>query len=179
MRKFMKETKLTKLVKNITMPDKMADELLENCISQRPARSSLLLRSRLAAAAIALALLAGISTTSYAAYNLYQVKNVDVFFEADISAEQLAAIGEKLNAISGIYSVRYVSADEAWDTFKLQYLDDGLAEQFTENPLKDSASYRVTIRLDADTEQVRDLISQLEGVRKVTNLYESRELSNR
>ena len=48
----MKETKLTKLVKNITMPDKMADELLENCISQRPARSSLLLRSRLAASAI-------------------------------------------------------------------------------------------------------------------------------
>lgn len=173
----MKETKLTKAVKNITMPNQMADELLANCTSVKPAGSALLMRSRFIAAAIAIALLAGISTTSYAAYDLYHVKNVDVFFETDISDAQLAAIGKKLEAMDGIYSVRYVSADEAWDTFKQEYLGDDLAAQFDENPLKDSSSYRVTIKLDADTDYVRDQISQLSGVRKVTNLYESRELS--
>ncbi|RKI91375.1 hypothetical protein D7V94_10795 [Parablautia intestinalis] len=174
----MPEKELTRQVKNITMPPRMRDELLTNCTRPRPARSTLLMRSRLAAAAIAIALLAGVSTTSYAAYNLYQVKNVDVFFEADISDKQLTTIGEKLDAMDGIYSVRYVCADEAWHTFKQEYLDESFAAQFTENPLKDSASYRVTIRLDADTDDVRDRISQLEGVRKVSNLYESRGLQN-
>ncbi|NBJ93063.1 cell division protein FtsX [Parablautia muri] len=174
----MKETKLTQVVKNITMPAQMADALLENCTHQKPAGSTLLIRSRLAAAAIALALLTGISTTSYAAYNLYQVKNVNVFFEKDISVQQLIAIEDILNTIDGVYSVRYVSADEAWDNFKLEYLDESIAGQFTENPLKDSSSYRVTIKLDADTDEVRNQISQLEGVRKVSNLYESKEDSN-
>lgn len=176
----MKETRLTQIVKNISMPTQMADELLKNCTNQKPAGSALLMRSRLIAAAIAIILLAGISTTSYAAYNLYQIKNVDVFFETDISNELLMDIGEKLSAMDGIYSVRYVSADEAWENFKLVYFDDdpGLAEQFTENPLKDSSSYRVTIKLEADTDEVRDLIGQLDGVRKVSNLYESREQLN-
>lgn len=176
----MKDTRLTQVVKNITIPSKMAGELLENCTRQKPAGSALLMRSRLIAAAVAIALLAGISTTSYAAYNLYQVKNVDVFFETDISDELLTNIGEHLKTMDGIYSVRYVSADEAWENFKLVYFDDdpSLAEQFTENPLKDSSSYRVTIKLDANTDEVRDQISQLDGVRKVSNLYESREQSN-
>lgn len=174
----MKETKLTQVVKSITMPTQMADVLLENCTRQKSAGSTIPIRSRLTVAAIALILLAGISTTSYAAYNLYQVKNVNVFFEKDISAQQLTAIEDTLKTIDGVYSIRYVSADEAWDNFKLEYLDESLAEQFTENPLKDSSSYRVTIKLDADTDEVRDQISQLEGVRKVSNLYESKEDSN-
>lgn len=175
----MDETRLNELVKNITMPSQMADELLENCTRQKPAHSSLLKRSKLAAAAIAIALLTGVSTTSYAAYNLYQLKNVDVFFETDISEEQFDDIGKALSAMDGIYSFRYVSADEAWDTFKADYLDElSLGDQFTENPLKDSASYRVVIRLDADTEQVREQISELEGVRKISNQYESRGNGN-
>ena len=113
----MPEKELTRQVKNITMPPRMRDELLTNCTRPRPARSTQLMRSRLAAAAIAIALLAGVSTTSYAAYNLYQVKNVDVFFETDISDKQLTTIGEKLDAMDGIYSVRFVCAVEAWLTF--------------------------------------------------------------
>ncbi len=170
----MQEKELSNVIKNIKMPGQVARELTENLSRSKPTGSRLLLRSRLAAAALIAVLAVSIGTTSHAAYSLYQTKNVNVFFVEGISAEQMADIKEALEDMPGISAVRFISADEAWQTFQQEFLPD-LGAQFPENPLKDSYNYQVTIRLDADTQEVRRQIEQLDGVRLVSDLRETRE----
>lgn len=74
--------------------------------------------------------------------------------------------------MDGVYAIRFISGDEAWNTFSGKYLTEELIASFTENPLADSSSYRVTVSLRADTKEIRSRIEQLEGVRKTSNLYE-------
>ncbi|MDE6204295.1 MAG: permease-like cell division protein FtsX, partial [Lachnospiraceae bacterium] len=87
------------------------------------------------------------------------------------------AIGDELNNIPGIYSVRFVSADEAWNDFQRSFfsdMDEDITASFTENPLKDSFNYDVIVELNADTKAVRDQIAQLDGVRHISNLKEEK-----
>ena len=72
-------------------------------------------------------------------------------------------------------SYRFISAEEAWADFKAEYLGD-YANDFDENPLADSFNYEVSIWLGANTQQVREQISQLDGVRRVTTIREANEL---
>ena len=159
-------------VTGITMPDQMADELLTNCLQTKHTKNIRFRHSRLIAAALAVVISTAVSTTSYAAYNLYQTKNLMVFFDYGISQEQIDAIGKELSGISGLYSLRFKSGDDAWADFQRQYLTEDIAAQFTENPLKDSSSYCVTVKLDADTKAIREQIEQLDGVRLVNDLNE-------
>ena len=114
------------------------------------------------------------------------VKNVEegvaitVFFEEDVSEEQIQAIGAAIGVAPGVLDKDYVSADEAWEEFKAAYFtgENGeemteLTEAFSENPLADSFNYRVRVRMNADTQAVRDRISQLPGVRQVTTVREA------
>ena len=48
-------------------------------------------------------------------------------------------------------------------------------DSFSENPLQNSSNYRVAVRLDADTAQIRELIEQLDGVRRIKDLKELEE----
>lgn len=174
----MNEKKFINVVQKITMPEQMAENLMHDCMNLKQtgrAGAALLKRTRLTAAAIMAALLVGISSTSYAAYHIYQIKNLNVFFDSDITQERIDEIGREINDISGVYSVRFVNADEAWETFQKTYLEDmdDLAVQFSENPLKDSYSYRVKVKLDSNTDVVRDLLEQLAGVRLVSNLRDT------
>lgn len=105
------------------------------------------------------------------------MKNLKVFFEAGITQERIDAIGQELNSIPGIYSVRFVSADEAWSDFQKNFFSDmeeDFAASFTENPLKDSFNYDVIVELKADTNAVRDQIAALDGVRHITDLKEEK-----
>lgn len=171
----MKEINWNDTINTITMPKQMKENLLGNCLKKKRTKSPLFFRTRLIAATAAIVLLAAASIPSYAAYDLYHTKNIDVFFEAGISQEQIRRIGEELEAMKGIYSIRFVSGEEAWETFANEYLTDELKASFSGNPLANSDSYRVTIKLNANTKEVRNQISNLEGVSKVSNLYESDE----
>lgn len=174
----MNEKDFRNTVKKITMPKQMADTLIRNCIN--PAHTGKtgvvpLKRPMLTAAALMAALLVGIGSTSYAAYNLYQIKTLNVFFDSDITQREINEIGREISRLPGIDSVRFISADEAWNTFQETYLKDidELTAQFTENPLKDSCNYRVTVKLNADTDAIRSRIETLTGVRLVSNLKET------
>lgn len=118
-------------------------------------------------------------STSYAAYNVYQEKNLAVFMDASLSQSEIDRIGEELKQISGITSCHFVSGDEAWKEFRENYLDDldDIANAFTENPLKDSFNYRLSVRLNADTQAIRDEISRIDGVRLIQNLSELKQSS--
>lgn len=165
-------------IKNaITMPPELADTLLHNCTAAQIKRLPYTRYSRLAASLIAAfaVLLAG--STSYAAYNVYQEKNLAVFMDASLSQAEIDQIGQELIQIPGIASCHFVSGDEAWMEFCTKYLDDtdGIADAFTDNPLKNSFNYRLSVQLNADTQAVRNEISRINGVRLVQDLGELKD----
>lgn len=162
-------------IKNaIAMPAGLADTLTQNCTATRKKHPIYTRYSRTAAALVAAFALLISGTTSFA-YNIYQEKNLAVFMESGLSQAEIDRIGGQLSQISGVSSCRFVSGDEAWNEFSSKYLDAELTAGFTDNPLKDSFNYRLGVRLDANTEKVREEITKLAGVRLVQNLEELKE----
>ena len=103
----------------------------------------------------------------------YMVKSAEegvaitVFFDEDITEDQIEEIGEKLEARPEVSSVKYVSADEAWDSFKEEYFKDNpeLADGFKDdNPLASSASYEVF--MNSNKEDSGDLTSEINSDNK-------------
>lgn len=161
----------------ITMPSELADALLHNCSVTHTKHALYTRYSRLATALIAIFAIMITGTTSYAAYNVYQEKTLTVFMEVSLSQAEIDRIGEALVQIPGIASCHFVSGDEAWNEFKTEYLGS-VADAFTDNPLKDSFHYRLSVRLNANTQAIRDKINQIDGVRLVQDLSELKKSSS-
>lgn len=155
----------------IGMPAGLADTLTQNCSATRKKHPIYAHYYRTAAVLIAAFAILISGTTSFA-YSIYQEKNLAVFMESGLSQAEIDHIGEQLSQIPGVSSCRFVSADEAWNEFSSKYLDAEMTASFAENPLADSFNYRLSVRLDADTEKVREKITGLAGVRLVQNLEE-------
>ncbi len=159
-------------IKNaITLPDELADALAQSCAAPKRKRPAFARCSRLALALAASFAILVSGSTSFA-YNVYQEKNLAVFMDSGLSQAEIDRIGGQLSQIPGVSSCRFISGDEAWSEFSSTYLDAGLAASFTENPLADSFNYRLSVRLNADTQKVREDISRLDGVRLVQDLGE-------
>lgn len=79
--------------------------------------------------------------------------SVTIFFDEDISEERVAEIGSLVEGRTEVDHIRYVSADEAWESFREEYLGE-YADGFTENPLEDSDNYEIFLR-DAQQRQLR------------------------
>ncbi|MDO4473721.1 MAG: permease-like cell division protein FtsX [Eubacteriales bacterium] len=95
---------------------------------------------------------------------------ITVMFDEDTSRAQINKIGEQLKACDGVKEVKYVSADEAWDTFKEDYFGESeeLAEGFkNDNPLSNSDNYEVYMSDVAKQKDVVAFAEKLDGVRKV------------
>lgn len=95
---------------------------------------------------------------------------ITVFFEKDATQSQIKNIGEELENYDGVNEIVYVSAEEAWESFKDEYFQESadLAEGFKDdNPLGNSDNYEVYM---SDVEKQADVVKfaeQLDGVRKV------------
>lgn len=95
---------------------------------------------------------------------------ITVFFEDSVTEEQVSQIGDDLKAREDVLEVNYVSADDAWNTFKEDYFGESaeLADGFKDdNPLAGSDNYEVYMN-DVSTQS--DLVKYAEGlpgVRKV------------
>ena len=63
-----------------------------------------------------------------------QSVGISVFFESGISAERKDQIGEEIKKKEDMATMRYVSAEEAWESYKQEYFKDKpeLAEGFKE-----------------------------------------------
>lgn len=175
----MRYEKLKQSIQGITMPKQMKESLINGCQSRRHTDNFWFRNSRTAAAVLTAAVIAlTASMPAYAAYDLYQTKNLAVFFDYDIQKEQIDELGEALSSMDGIVSVRFVSAGEAWEEFADAYLSRELAASFDANPLADSANYEVTVGLGADTRAVREQILKLAGVRRLAGRYEQKQSQN-
>ena len=167
----MNRTDMLQMKNAIIMPAGLADTLTQNCTAHRTKRPFNARYSRTAAILIATFAILISGTTSFA-YNIYQEKNLAIFMESGLSQAEIDRIGGQISQISGVSSCRFVSGDEAWNEFSSKYLDAELTAGFTDNPLKDSFNYRLGVRLDANTEKVREEITKLAVVRLVQNLEE-------
>ena len=95
---------------------------------------------------------------------------ITVFFQEDATDAQIKKIGDELKARDGVLKVNYVSADDAWNSFKDEYFGDAkeLADGFKDdNPLSGSDNYEVYM---SDVSKQKDVVAyaeKLDGVSKV------------
>lgn len=91
---------------------------------------------------------------------------ITVFFDEGLDESQITQIGELISKRTEVSKLIYISADEAWNSFKEDYLGE-YADGFTENPLADSANYQIYLN---DVSMQSSLVTYLEsvpGVRKI------------
>lgn len=95
--------------------------------------------------------------------------SVTVFFDEGISEERIVEIGEMIDKRPEVSKKRFISAQEAWETFKVEYLGE-YSDGFTENPLADSASYEIYMN---DVSMQPALVTYLEGVEGIRTVNRS------
>lgn len=95
---------------------------------------------------------------------------ITVFFDESLSEDDILAIGDQIQARSEVAEMNYISAQEAWESFKTEYFGDmeELAEGFAEdNPLAGSASFEIFLKDISLQDQMVEYLNSIEGVRKV------------
>lgn len=103
-------------------------------------------------------------------YNAESNVGLTVFFEEGTGEEQIAAIGQKIEACRTVEKVKYISAKQAWENFQKEMYGEETDLQDTfggDNPLKDSASYEVYLSDVSKQDSIIHFIEKIDGVRKV------------
>ncbi len=100
---------------------------------------------------------------------------ITVFFDEGTTGERIDEISKTISERVEVADVKYVSAEEAWETYKRQNLSEELAETFgTDNPLKDSASLEVHI---SNVDRQEQLVKYIEGIPDVRKVNHSESLA--
>jgi len=97
---------------------------------------------------------------------------VTVFFDEGMATEDIQALGAQIEQREEIDYMVYVSAEEAWEEYKEEYLKgaEELAEGFEEdNPLANSSHYEIYLRSVEDQGPLVEYLESLSemGVRKI------------
>jgi len=95
---------------------------------------------------------------------------ITVFFNEGTDENTMKAIGSKIKGIPEVESIKFTSAEEAWEGFSEDYFseDPELAEGFKDdNPLANSANYEVYLNDLSKQDQIVEEIKAIDGVRKV------------
>ena len=89
--------------------------------------------------------------------------SITVLFDEGISQERIEEIGALIDKRPEVSKKVFISADEAWNDFKEDYLGE-YADGFTENPLENSANYQIYL---SDVSLQPALVTYLEGLEGV------------
>lgn len=95
--------------------------------------------------------------------------SVTIFFDEGLSQERIEEIGALIDKRPEVSKKEFISADEAWESFKEEYLGE-YADGFTENPLADSANYQIYL---SDVSLQPALVTYLEGLEGVRTVNRS------
>lgn len=101
--------------------------------------------------------------------------SVTVFFDEDLSDEEIRSIGEQIQKRVEVRDIKFISDDEAWDEFKVEYLGEYGDAGFTENPLEGSNSYEIYLN---DVTMQSALVTWLESVDGVRQVNRSEITAN-
>nr|WP_330364409.1 permease-like cell division protein FtsX [Butyrivibrio sp. XPD2002] len=86
--------------------------------------------------------------------------SVTVFFNEGISEDVILATKSMIEKRPEVSRVEYISAQDAWESFKTDYLGE-YADGFTENPLEDSANLQIYL---SDVKMQPALVTYLESI---------------
>lgn len=103
---------------------------------------------------------------------------ITVFFDDGTTQDQIDAIGQEIAMRPEVSSFNYVSAEEAWEEYKLEYFDgdEAAAASFgTDNPLAGEPNYEIYME---DISQQSSLVSYLEGLDHVSRVRQSEMVAN-
>ena len=89
-----------------------------------------------------------------------------VFFDEDITEKRIDDIGAMIQKRAEVSAINFVSADEAWEAFKEEYLGE-YSDGFTENPLEGSANYEIYLNDVSMQTSLVTYIESIPGVREV------------
>lgn len=95
---------------------------------------------------------------------------VTVLFDTGISEQRIEEIGELIDARVEVSHYDYISADEAWDSFKDIYFEgnEAAAASFAgDNPLANSASYAIYMNDISMQDTLVTYLQSIDGVREV------------
>lgn len=95
--------------------------------------------------------------------------SVTIFFEEGTNDTRIAEIGDLISKRTEVSEVIYVSAEEAWESFKTDYLGE-YADGFTENPLATSMHYEIYLN---DVSLQPALVTYLENIEDVRRINKS------
>ncbi len=107
---------------------------------------------------------------TYILHNAEEKLSITIFFDEGTTQEQIDAIGEKIKKRAEFSKLEYTSPEEAWEDFQEQYFGEYsyLAEGFKDdNPLANSASYKVYLNDVTMQDSFVAFVKGLEGVRQV------------
>ena len=90
---------------------------------------------------------------------------ITVFFDEGLEDEKIAQIGEMIAKREEVRDMNFVSADEAWASFKEDLGEN--AEGITENPLADSANYEIYLKDISQQSSLVEYLESVEGIRSV------------
>lgn len=102
---------------------------------------------------------------------------VTVFFDEGIPETQIQDIGADIEQRQEVREIVFVSADEAWESFKDVYFEgnEEYATGFSDNPLANSANYEIYLK---DVSQQAKLVEYLEGIDGVRDVKQSQSVAD-
>lgn len=92
--------------------------------------------------------------------------SVTVFFDEGIEDSRIKEIGDQIQKRVEVKDVKYISDDDAWETFKVDYLGE-YADGFTENPLEGLASYEIYLNDISMQSALVTWLESVDGIRQV------------
>lgn len=92
--------------------------------------------------------------------------SVTALLEENLSEERVNEISEMITKRVEVREIHYVSAEETWENFKVDYLKE-YAEGFTENPLADCAHFDIYMNDVSMQPALVTYLESIDGIRKV------------
>lgn len=93
---------------------------------------------------------------------------VTVFFEENLTDEEKQHIGDVILSRREVDHINFISAEEAWEQFKVDYLGE-YSEGFTENPLEGSENYEIYMKDIALQNSLVEYLQTVPGIRQVNS----------
>ncbi len=92
---------------------------------------------------------------------------VTVFFDEDLDPSRIQAIGEEISMRPEVSSMVFVSAEEAWESFKYDYLGEYADGYEGDNPLEGSEHFEIYMNDVADQSALVSYLETVDGVRDI------------
>ncbi len=92
---------------------------------------------------------------------------VTVFFDEGLEDEKIQQIGSQIQSREEVSEVKFVSSDEAWSSFKEDYLGEYADGYEGDNPLEGSENYEIYLKDVSKQPELVAWLSTVPGIREV------------